>query len=67
MLSKCSTKYAPWYVIPSNRKWFRNLAISQIICATLEDMRMKMPEPTVDIAAIRQLYHQAAAEQGKRS
>ena len=66
MLSKCSTKHAPWYVIPSNHKWFRNLAISQIICATLEDMGMKMPEPTVDIAAIRKLYHQAAAEQGKR-
>jgi hypothetical protein len=39
-------------VIPSNHKWFRNLAVSQIICATLEDMGMKMPEPSVDIAAI---------------
>jgi hypothetical protein len=39
-------------LIPSNHKWFRNLAVSQIICATLEDMGMKMPEPSVDIAAI---------------
>jgi len=66
MLSKCSTKHAPWYVIPSNHKWFRNLAVSQIICATFEEMGMKMPEPSVDIAAIRKLYHQAAAEQAKR-
>jgi PPK2 family polyphosphate:nucleotide phosphotransferase len=66
MLSKCSTRHAPWYVIPSNHKWFRNLAVSQIICATLEDMGMKMPAPSVDIAAIRKLYHQAAAAQAKR-
>jgi PPK2 family polyphosphate:nucleotide phosphotransferase len=66
MLSKCSTRHAPWYVIPSNHKWFRNLAVSQIICATLEEMGMKMPAPSVDIAAIRKLYHQAAAEQAKR-
>ena len=31
MLRKCSTKLAPWYVIPANKKWFRNLAVSQII------------------------------------
>ena len=66
MLSKCSTKHAPWYVIPSNHKWFRNLAVSQIICATFEEMDMTMPAPSVDIAAIRKLYHQAAAEQAKR-
>jgi PPK2 family polyphosphate:nucleotide phosphotransferase len=35
-VSKCSTKQAPWYVIPSNRKWFRNLAVSQILVDTLE-------------------------------
>ena len=66
MLSKCSTKHAPWYVIPSNHKWFRNLAVSQIICATFEEMDMTMPAPSVDIAAIRKLYHQDAAEQAKR-
>src|SRR5256885_349492 len=36
MLRKCSTKHAPWYVIPANRKWFRNLAVSQILCDELE-------------------------------
>jgi PPK2 family polyphosphate:nucleotide phosphotransferase len=61
-LSKCSTRYAPWYVIPSNHKWFRNLAVSQIIADALEDMRLENPKPTVDIEEIRRLYHQASEE-----
>ena len=56
-LTKCSKKHAPWYVIPSNHKWFRNLAVSQIIADTMEDMNLKLPKPTVDLAKIRQLYH----------
>lgn len=60
MLEKCSTKHAPWYVIPSNHKWFRNLAVSQIIEATLDEMKLKLPAPTVDLAKIRQEYHAAA-------
>jgi len=59
MLEKCSTKHAPWYVIPSNHKWFRNLAVSQIIEATLDEMKLKLPAPTVDLAKIRQEYHAA--------
>ena len=51
---------APWYVIPSNHKWFRNLAVSQIIAETLEDLKMKLPPPTVDLAQIRKAYHAAA-------
>jgi PPK2 family polyphosphate:nucleotide phosphotransferase len=62
MLSKTSTSYAPWFVIPSNHKWFRDLAISQIITRTLEDLDMKTPEPAVDIAGILQRYHAAEKE-----
>jgi PPK2 family polyphosphate:nucleotide phosphotransferase len=62
MLEKCSTKYAPWYVIPSNHKWFRNLAVSHIIADTLNDLGMKMPQPTVDLDLIRRQYHTAVAE-----
>jgi len=61
-LNNCSTKYAPWYVIPANHKWFRNLAISQIIADTLEDMGPHWPKPTVDIDEIRRLYHSAEEE-----
>jgi len=46
----CSTPWAPWYVIPSNKKWFRNLAVSHIIVKTLEDMNMKFPKPSFDIS-----------------
>lgn len=58
-LSKCSTEDAPWFVIPSNHKWFRNLAVSSIVLETLKDMNMKMPPPSVDIEKIRGEYHQA--------
>lgn len=43
MLSRCSTEWAPWYVIPSNRNWFRNLAVSEIVADTLEKMNPKYP------------------------
>jgi PPK2 family polyphosphate:nucleotide phosphotransferase len=49
MLSKCNTKWAPWYIIPADHKWFRNLAISHIIVKTLEDMNLKFPKPTFNI------------------
>jgi len=52
MLRRCSTDTAPWYVIPSNRKWFRNLAVSQIMVDTLESMDLKYPKPTADLSAI---------------
>jgi PPK2 family polyphosphate:nucleotide phosphotransferase len=62
MLERCSTAHAPWYVIPSNHKWFRNLAVSSIIAQAMEGMKMQMPRPTVDLAAIRKAYHKAAQE-----
>jgi len=62
-LERTSTKRAPWYVIPSNKKWFRNLAVSQIIADTMDDMELTLPRPRVDIAAIRRKYHAAKREQ----
>ena len=53
VLRKCSTEEAPWYVIPSNHKWFRNLAVAQVIRETLEDMRLKYPEPAADLSKIK--------------
>jgi PPK2 family polyphosphate:nucleotide phosphotransferase len=44
-LVQTSTERAPWYVIPSDRKWFRNYAISTIVRQTLEAQKMKFPEP----------------------
>jgi PPK2 family polyphosphate:nucleotide phosphotransferase len=62
MLRKTSTDYAPWFVIPANHKWFRDLAISKIITKSLEDLDMQFPGPTVDIAEIARKFHAAAGE-----
>jgi PPK2 family polyphosphate:nucleotide phosphotransferase len=59
IFAKTSRKNAPWYIIPSNHKWFRNLAVSQIIATTMEDLGMEMPKPTVDLELIRKQYHKA--------
>ncbi len=48
VLTECSTERAPWYIIPANKKWFRNLAVSQIIIETLESLDMKYPKPGFD-------------------
>lgn len=53
MLRKCSTDYAPWYVIPANRKWFRNLAVSEIVVQTMEEMGLKYPKPAADLSGIK--------------
>jgi len=50
VLRYCSTPWAPWYVIPSNKKWFRNLAVSHIIVKTLEDLNMKFPKPSFNVS-----------------
>jgi polyphosphate kinase 2 (PPK2 family) len=51
-LRKCSTPQAPWYVIPANKKWFRNLAVSEILIDTLEGMKMKFPKAPGDLSHI---------------
>ena len=65
VVSKCSTEQAPWFVIPSNHKWFRNLAISRIVVEVLEKQQMTFPEPTVDLNEIRNKYHALLNNDGK--
>jgi PPK2 family polyphosphate:nucleotide phosphotransferase len=52
-LTRCSTPWAPWYVIPANKKWFRNLAISQILVEALENLNMKYPPRSLDVSKVR--------------
>jgi len=66
VLELTSTKHAPWYVIPANHKWFRNLAISEIIADTMDEMGLKLPPTHVDIDKIRTMYHIAEQEQAKQ-
>ena len=49
MLERTSTAHAPWYVIPADRKWFRNRLISEIMVATLDDLDMRWPDPEDDL------------------
>ena len=44
-LEKTSTKWAPWYVIPANTKWYRNYVVGAVVCRTLEKLDMRYPEP----------------------
>ncbi|MGA3294817.1 MAG: polyphosphate kinase 2 family protein [Candidatus Acidiferrales bacterium] len=53
VLAKCSTEHAPWFVIPANKKWFRNLAVSHVIAETLESMDMAFPPPTIDVKKLK--------------
>jgi PPK2 family polyphosphate:nucleotide phosphotransferase len=64
-----STDAAPWYVIPSDHKWFRNLAVSQIIADTMADLRLAFPAPSINLADIKRKYHAAVeqAEGGKKA
>jgi len=52
-ITKCNTKDAPWYVVPADKKWFRNLAVSQVLVETLEALDMRFPKPTVDLASLK--------------
>ena len=49
MLSQTSTAWAPWYVIPSNKKWYRNWLISKIVIKTLKNLDMRYPAPVENI------------------
>ena len=52
VLSKTSTEYAPWYIVPANRKWFRDLVISSVLVETLESLKMKYPESEENLAGV---------------
>lgn len=51
-LEKTSTPHAPWYVVPANRKWYRNIAVLEILVQTLEGLHMSFPEPEEGLADI---------------
>ena len=62
----CNSEEAPWFVIPADHKWFRDLAVSEIIVSTMESMNFQVPAPTVDIQEIRRKYHAAQTSRVRR-
>jgi len=58
MLNRTSTAWAPWYVIPANKKWYRNWLIAKIVVKTLKDLDMRYPQPAEDL----EHYHKRLLE-----
>jgi PPK2 family polyphosphate:nucleotide phosphotransferase len=48
-LARCDTDAAPWHVVPADRKWYRNWAITQLLCEQLEELGLAWPEPAFDV------------------
>ena len=48
VLERCSTEDAPWYIVPAEKRWFRNLLIAEVLVKTLEDLKLSYPKPTYD-------------------
>ncbi len=51
-LSETSTHWAPWYIVPANRKWYRNLVVGTVLVETLEGLTMRYPEPEADLDGV---------------
>ena len=52
-LSRCSPAPAPWYVVPADHKWYRDLAVSEILADTLESMNPRPPKVNLDVKRLR--------------
>lgn len=52
VLAETSTPWAPWYVVPADRKWYRNLVVSEVLVATLEGLDLRYPQPTDDLSGV---------------
>ena len=52
-LERTSTATNPWYVVPSDRKWYRNWAVGRLLLETLTELDPRLPEPTYDVAEQR--------------
>ncbi|MHB8613944.1 MAG: PPK2 family polyphosphate kinase [Candidatus Dormibacteraceae bacterium] len=59
-LRRCSTNRAPWYIVPANRKWYRNWAVSQLLIETMEEMKLIYPNPHLDVRALKKSLKAAA-------
>jgi polyphosphate kinase 2 PPK2 len=62
VLTQCSTEWVPWYIVPANHKWYRNLVVAETIVRTLKALDLKYPPPTVDLAKSRLIERSATAE-----
>jgi PPK2 family polyphosphate:nucleotide phosphotransferase len=52
-LHHCSTEWAPWYVIPSDQKWYRNLAIARVLVGTMRELNPEYPTSAAEISGLK--------------
>jgi polyphosphate kinase 2 (PPK2 family) len=52
-LNLCSTRYAPWHVVPADHKWYRDYVIAKTVAHALEDLKLRWPKPHEDLAKFR--------------
>lgn len=52
VLNKTSTDYAPWYIVPSNKKWYRNLVVASVLVDALKGLKMEYPQPKEDLSQV---------------
>ena len=52
-LGRCSTEHAPWWIVPANRKWFRDWMVARVLRRTLEDFKMEWPRTTLDLTKVK--------------
>jgi PPK2 family polyphosphate:nucleotide phosphotransferase len=52
-LERCSTEAGPWHIVPADRKWYRNWAVTQLLCEELEELGLRWPEGDYDVAEER--------------
>ena len=61
-LERCNTDAAPWYVVPSDNKWYRNWAVGQLLLEALQGMKLEWPKPDYDVAEQRARLEQSTKE-----
>jgi polyphosphate kinase 2 (PPK2 family) len=52
VLSKTSTDWAPWYIVPANRKWYRNFVVASVLVETLKGLDMQYPQSEEDLSGV---------------
>ena len=58
VLERCNTEAAPWHVVPADRKWYRNWAITNLLCEQLEALALRWPEPDFDVEEEQRRLHE---------
>ncbi len=50
---RCSTRHAPWHIVPANKKWYRDYVVAKTVCEELEELELRWPKPEPGLNKIR--------------